>query len=90
MDIGNVYAALVQRACSMQAACRQCVGSVHAALNPPNPPGPGPVFLQYSSTSSILRESPKTVLWKHPCNSSKIPIDYQIINEISVPILVFG
>ena len=47
MDIGNVYAALVQCACSMQAACRQCACSVHAALNPPNRPGPGPVFLHY-------------------------------------------
>ena len=35
IDMGNVYAALVQHACSI------------AVLNPPNPPGPGTLFLPY-------------------------------------------
>ena len=34
--MGNVYAALVQRADSMHAACKQCCSSI-AALNPRNP-----------------------------------------------------
>ena len=45
--MGNMYAVLVQHVDSMHTACIQCAGSVHAALNPPNPPGPGPVFLPY-------------------------------------------
>ena len=44
--MGNVYAALVQHAASVQAACMQCAGSV-AVLNLPNPPVPGTPKIHY-------------------------------------------
>ena len=50
IDMGNMYAALVQHVGSVHAVCRQRVGSMHAACNPHNPhnpPAPGPVFLPY-------------------------------------------